>query len=205
MKYFTAKSEEELKKEYRKLSKMYHPDNLNTGDEIKFKEVSEEYLQLKNKIQGDKPLDLHETSRAASEILDDLLSGVGFENYRFTLKGPSLDFIISCKNSLKDIEMMLTYVAQLQKYGYLISSYLEFADEQLFILPLSYGMCIMKNIAQRIPAPTSTKIFKNYVVTVCGKISVATNIGGKQLIYLERPADDLMGLIRHRSVRKKED
>lgn len=36
-------SEEELKKSYRKLSKIYHPDVKETGDEAKFKEIAEAY------------------------------------------------------------------------------------------------------------------------------------------------------------------
>lgn len=33
----------EVKKAYRTLSKMYHPDNIKTGDPVKFKEVKEAY------------------------------------------------------------------------------------------------------------------------------------------------------------------
>ena len=36
-------SKDEIKSAYRKLAKKYHPDNKETGDEAKFKEVQEAY------------------------------------------------------------------------------------------------------------------------------------------------------------------
>lgn len=39
-------SDEEIKRSFRKLAKMYHPDNKETGDEAKFKEVGEAYAIL---------------------------------------------------------------------------------------------------------------------------------------------------------------
>ena len=36
-------SKDEIKSSYRKLAKQYHPDNKETGDEAKFKEVQEAY------------------------------------------------------------------------------------------------------------------------------------------------------------------
>lgn len=39
-------SDEEIKRAFRKLAKMYHPDNKETGDEAKFKEVGEAYAIL---------------------------------------------------------------------------------------------------------------------------------------------------------------
>ena len=36
-------SKDEIKSSYRKLAKKYHPDNKETGDEAKFKEVQEAY------------------------------------------------------------------------------------------------------------------------------------------------------------------
>ena len=50
-KYFTGQynSFEELKKEYRKLSRIYHPD-MSTGSKEQFQEMNEEYESLKNKF-----------------------------------------------------------------------------------------------------------------------------------------------------------
>lgn len=39
-------SQDEIKKAYRKLAKMYHPDNKETGDAEKFKECSEAFSVL---------------------------------------------------------------------------------------------------------------------------------------------------------------
>jgi len=39
-------TEEEIKRAFRKLAKTYHPDNKQTGDEAKFKEVGEAYAIL---------------------------------------------------------------------------------------------------------------------------------------------------------------
>jgi curved DNA-binding protein CbpA len=39
-------SEKEAKSRYRDLSKLYHPDNLETGDISKFREVSEAWKEL---------------------------------------------------------------------------------------------------------------------------------------------------------------
>ena len=36
-------SKDEIKSAYRKLAKKYHPDNKETGDEAKFKEIQEAY------------------------------------------------------------------------------------------------------------------------------------------------------------------
>ena len=39
-------TDEEIKRAFRKLAKMYHPDNKETGDETKFKEIGEAYAIL---------------------------------------------------------------------------------------------------------------------------------------------------------------
>ena len=39
-------TDEEIKRAFRKLAKMYHPDNKETGDEAKFKEIGEAYAIL---------------------------------------------------------------------------------------------------------------------------------------------------------------
>ena len=39
-------TDEEIKRAFRKLAKTYHPDNKQTGDEAKFKEVGEAYAIL---------------------------------------------------------------------------------------------------------------------------------------------------------------
>ena len=39
-------SDEDIKRSFRKLAKMYHPDNKETGDEAKFKEIGEAYAIL---------------------------------------------------------------------------------------------------------------------------------------------------------------
>ena len=39
-------TDEEIKRAFRKLAKQYHPDNKQTGDEAKFKEVGEAYAIL---------------------------------------------------------------------------------------------------------------------------------------------------------------
>lgn len=44
-------SEDEIKSAFRKLAKMYHPDNKQTGDEAKFKEVGEAYAVLSDKTK----------------------------------------------------------------------------------------------------------------------------------------------------------
>ena len=36
-------TKDEIKSAYRKLAKVYHPDNKQTGDEAKFKEIQEAY------------------------------------------------------------------------------------------------------------------------------------------------------------------
>ena len=41
-------SKDEIKSAYRKLAKKYHPDNKETGDEAKFKEIQEAYDIIKN-------------------------------------------------------------------------------------------------------------------------------------------------------------
>src|SRR3989344_7734324 len=41
-------TKEEIKKAYRKLAHRYHPDNRSTGNETKFKEVSEAYQILQD-------------------------------------------------------------------------------------------------------------------------------------------------------------
>lgn len=203
MSYFTSNTPEELLKEYRLLAKEFHPDNIKTGNEKKFKEIAEEYIQKKNRVTKETPIDFNEMSRIASNLMEDLLDGAGFAGFRFFLRGPELDFIISSRNNIKDIEAMLKYVKQVQNHGFTIHSVLEYEDSLLFIVPMNYGICIMKNPAQRVPAPTSTKIFKNYVVTTCGKISVGTNITNKKLIYIERSVDDLITLIRQKPLRAK--
>lgn len=42
----TYSSEKEAKGRYRYLSRLYHPDNLETGDAEKFREISEAWKQL---------------------------------------------------------------------------------------------------------------------------------------------------------------
>lgn len=37
----STSSLEEIKLVYRKLSKIYHPDNLNTGDSVKFQQINQ--------------------------------------------------------------------------------------------------------------------------------------------------------------------
>jgi molecular chaperone DnaJ len=39
---------EELKSKFRKLAKQYHPDNKDTGNELKFKQINEAYTRLSN-------------------------------------------------------------------------------------------------------------------------------------------------------------
>lgn len=41
-------SEEEIKKQYKRLAKIKHPDNKETGDEAKFKELAEAYQVIQN-------------------------------------------------------------------------------------------------------------------------------------------------------------
>ena len=38
-------SDDEIKKAYRSLAKKYHPDNIKTGDKIKFQKITHEYNQ----------------------------------------------------------------------------------------------------------------------------------------------------------------
>jgi len=42
-------TDEEIKRAFRKLAKTYHPDNKQTGDEAKFKEVS----YIENRLRDD--------------------------------------------------------------------------------------------------------------------------------------------------------
>ena len=39
-------TDEEIKRAFRKLAKMYHPDNKETGDAAKFKQIGETYAIL---------------------------------------------------------------------------------------------------------------------------------------------------------------
>ena len=39
---------DEVKKQYRELSKKYHPDNPTTGDTVKFQELTKAYNMLKD-------------------------------------------------------------------------------------------------------------------------------------------------------------
>ena len=41
-------SKDEIKSAYRKLAKKYHPDNKETGDDAKFKEIQEAYAVLQD-------------------------------------------------------------------------------------------------------------------------------------------------------------
>ena len=59
-------SEDELKKNYKELAKLYHPDNKNSGDEQKFIDIQEAYKFLHN--QDDNKTNIDETTNSKSSI-----------------------------------------------------------------------------------------------------------------------------------------
>ncbi len=76
-------SEDEVKKAYRELAKKYHPDNKDTGDAEKFKEVSEAYSVLSD---ANKRATYDRFGSAAFDQAaggQNPFSGTGFEGFNF--------------------------------------------------------------------------------------------------------------------------
>lgn len=76
MKYFkNISSMEELRKEYKKLSKMYHPDN-NNGSDAEFKAMNAEYEQILKALEsGEKVNNVsYDEDAAIREMIDRIVN-----------------------------------------------------------------------------------------------------------------------------------
>lgn len=91
----------EIKKAYRNLAKIYHPDNKETGDDARFREINEAYEEITNP----KPKN-HYTNNGSQSFdeVNEMLRRHGFRGMGGFGFEPQLDIDVRFQVSLEDLE-----------------------------------------------------------------------------------------------------